>query len=283
MSHLNLENNNFLSEHFNSSEFEYENENENNSIFSFDVPIFYEKDINLREIKNNEKGEKKLYFIDKFKDKESKPFLKFVIKEEKSTKIRFELIQKKRKRGRPKAVYINDLKKYNKIHGKNQTDNLLRKIQVHYFSFIVSFLNDIVRTLKYKRKFLKLNYEYKSNINKNFIDSLKEKTIGQIICNKISNKYKYKEENSNILLYDKIKRNTIMKKILEINYLKLFEIYYESKKKINLEEYGIDIDIILTDKIKMYNDLLQDKKNNEIDKQKIEESIKKNFFNSKLF
>ena len=74
-----------------------------------------------------------------------------------------------------------------------------------------------------------------------------------------------------------------MKKILEINYLKLFEIYYESKKKINLEEYGIDIDIILTDKIKMYNDLLQDKKNNEIDKQKIEESIKKNFFNSKLF
>ena len=185
-----------------------------NSIFPSssinEIHHFYEKDINLREIKNNEKGEKKLYFIDKFKDKESKPFLKFVIKEEKSTKIRFELIQKKRKRGRPKAVYINDLKKYNKIHGKNQTDNLLRKIQVHYFSFIVSFLNNILRTLKYKRKFLKLNYEYKSNINKNFIDSLKEKTIGQIICNKISNKYK--EENSNILLYDKIKRNTIMKK-----------------------------------------------------------------------
>ena len=57
---------------------------------------------------------------------------------------------------------------------------------------------------------------------------MKEKTIGQIICNKISNKYK--EENSNILLYDKIKRNTIMKKILEINYLKLFEIYYVRKE-----------------------------------------------------
>ena len=57
---------------------------------------------------------------------------------------------------------------------------------------------------------------------------MKEKTLGQIICNKISNKYK--EENSNILLYDKIKRNTIMKKILEINYLKLFEIYYVRKE-----------------------------------------------------
>ena len=43
-----------------------------------------------------------------------------------------------------------------------------------------------------------------------------------------------------------------------------------------MEEYGIDIDIILTDKIKMYNDLLQNKNNNEIDKQKIEE--RKNYY-----
>lgn len=292
MSHLNLENNNItnvpLREHFNSSEFESKNENEDNSIFPSsslnEIPIFYEEDLNLREIENNEKEEKKLYFIDKSEEKKNKPLLKFVIEKEKSSKNRFELIQKKRKRGRPKAININDLKKYNKIHDKNKTDNLLRKIQVHYFSFIVSFLNNILKILNYKRKFLKLNYEYKSNINKNFIHSLKEKTLGQIICNKISNKYKYKEEDSNILLYNKIKRNTIMKKVLEINYLKLFEIYYESKKRINLKEYGIDRDIVLTDKIKMYNDLLQNKKFNEIDRQKIEESIKKNFFNnSKLF
>lgn len=292
MSHYNLENNNFLNvslrEYFNSSEFESESENKDNSIFPSsslnEIPIFYEEDLNLREIENNEKEEKKLYFIDKSEEKKNKPFLKFAIEKEKSSKNRFELIQKKRKRGRPKAVNINDLKKYNKIHDKNKTDNLLRKIQVHYFSFIVSFLNNILKILNYKRKFLKLNYEYKSNINKNFIHSLKEKTLGQIICNKISNKYKYKEEDSNILLYNKIKRNTIMKKVLEINYLKLFEIYYESKKRINLKEYGIDRDIVLTDKIKMYNDLLQNKKFNEIDRQKIEESIKKNFFNnSKLF
>ena len=69
MSHFNLENNNFLnvslSEHFNSSEFESKNENEDNSIFSSsinEVPIFYEKALNLREIKNNEKGEKKTIF-----------------------------------------------------------------------------------------------------------------------------------------------------------------------------------------------------------------------------
>jgi len=66
-----------------------------NSIFPSssinEVHHFYEKDINLREIKNNEKEEKKLYFVDNSKDKESKSLLKFVIEEEKSTKIRFEL------------------------------------------------------------------------------------------------------------------------------------------------------------------------------------------------
>ena len=106
---------------------------------------------------------------------------------------------------------------------------------------------------------------------------MKENTIGEIICNKISSKYKYKDENSNKLLYDKIKGNIVMKKILEIKYLKLFEIYYESNKIISLEEYGINKEIILTNKVKMYNDLLQKQKFYERDKKEIEKIIKKNF------
>ena len=116
MSHYyNLENNNFLNvssrEYFNSSEFESESENKDNSIFPSsslnEIPIFYEEDLNLREIENNEKEEKRLYFIDKSEEKKNKSFLKFAIEKEKSSKNRFELIQKKRKRGRPKAININ--------------------------------------------------------------------------------------------------------------------------------------------------------------------------------
>ena len=70
------------------------------------------------------KVKKKLYFIDKSKDKENKSLLKFVIEEEKPTKIRFELIQKKRKRGSPKSVNINELKIYNKF--------IVKLIQITY-------------------------------------------------------------------------------------------------------------------------------------------------------
>lgn len=283
MNHFNLESNNFLDvslcKHINYSQAELESENGDNSIFPCssqnEIPIFYEETPKLREIKTNEKEEERLYFIDKSKDIENKSFFKCIKEEEKRSKNRFEL-KKKRKRGRPKTINKKD-QKYDKIHDKNQTDNLLRKIKVHYFSFIILFLNDILKSLKYKRKFLQLNYEYKSNTSKDIVKSLKENTIGEIICNKISSKYKYKDENSNKLLYDKIKGNIIMKKIFEIKYLKLFEIYYESNKIISLEEYGINKEIILTNKVKMYNDLLQKEKFNEKDKKEIEKSIKKNF------
>jgi len=283
MIRFNSENNNILDvslcEHFNYCQAELEMEIEDNSIFpcssSNEIPIFDEVIPKLREIKNNEKEEEKLYFIDKSKDIENESLLKFMKEEEKNSKIRFEL-KKKRKRGRPKTINRNE-QKYDKIHDKNQTDNLLRKIQVHYFSFIVLFLNDILRILKYKRKFCQLKYEYKSNINKDFVESLKEHNIGEIICKEISSKYKYKDQNINKLLYDKIKGNIVMKKILEIKYLKLFDIYYESNKKISLKEYGINKEIILTNKVKMYNDLLQKQKDNERDKKEIEKSIKKNF------
>ena len=66
----------------------------------------------------------------------------------------------KKKRGRKRFVY-NEKKQ--KVHDKNATDNLLRKVQVHYLSFIVSFLNEILKALNYKQRFFQLNYRMKQN------------------------------------------------------------------------------------------------------------------------
>ena len=143
------------------------------------------------------------------------------------------MTKKKTKRGRERTIKENENKnKKEKIHDKNTSDNLIRKIQVHYLSFIVSFLNDILKNLNYKTKFLNLNYEFKMNIKKDFVESLKKKTIGEIISNEISIKYKGKEKNFNKNLYEKIKDNEVLNKIFEDNYIKLFKnIYYKSKKK----------------------------------------------------
>ena len=163
-------------------------------------------------------------------DTKNEKIKKFIINEENNST---QLTKKKTKRGRERTIKEKENKnKKEKIHDKNTSDNLIRKIQVHYLSFIVSFLNDILKNLNYKTKFLNLNYEFKMNIKKDFVESLKKKTIGEIISNEISIKYKGKEKNFNKNLYDKIKDNDVLNKIFKDNYIKLFKnIYYKSKKK----------------------------------------------------
>ena len=55
----------------------------------------------------------------------------------------------------------NKIIKKKKCHGKNETDNLIRKIQVHYISFIRSFINEIIMHLNINKKFLKIDYKIK--------------------------------------------------------------------------------------------------------------------------
>ena len=59
-----------------------------------------------------------------------------------------------------------------------------------------------------------------------------------------------------------------MNNILSENYLKFFKkIYYKSNRNINLKEYGQDKDILLSKKVKLFEDLLKDNKASDIDKE----------------
>ena len=110
---------------------------------------------------------------------------------------------------------------------------------------------------------------------------LTSKNIGDIIKSRISSKYsKTKEEeeknNYNENIYNQIKQKDIkayevLTKIFSENYLKFFEtIYRQDKKTINLEEYGLNQTITLSEKVKTFSDKLNDEeKLNEIFKEKI--------------
>ena len=200
--------------------------------------------------------------------------INFVVKKEMTEPI----IKTLNKRGRKKNKNIINGKE--KTHGKNSPDNLLRKIQVHYLTFIISFINEILQKLGIKQKFLHLNHKFKRNVNRKFVEYLKTKNIRQIICNEISPKYKEKEDNE--LIYDKIEVE-VLKKILSENYLTFFrKIYYNKSNNINLKEYGLDKNIILSKKVKKFNDLQKkiDSKNGyKID---INQFIEKHFFTSKF-
>jgi len=201
--------------------------------------------IKTNHLKEEEISENDIYYVKQSKNSQS---IKFTLKS--------------KKRGRVKQ------KKINKIHDKHTIDNVLRKVQVNYMTFLISFINEILKNLNYNEKFLKLDYSIKKNINKDFFESLKTKNIEEIICSKISGKYK-KEKKNNRNIFEKIKEKKNKEKkviinILSENYLNFFwKIYYKSCKLINLKEYGLDKEITLSDKVIMYKDLL--KKNEKLD------------------
>lgn len=177
------------------------------------------------------------------------------------------LLSKKKYRGRQKKNQVTNDDNIKK-HDKFSTDNLLRKIQVQYMSFIILFLNEILEQFNYKQKFFKLDYQFKKNVNIKFVESLKQKSLGEIICNKISSKYKTNNENANIKIYEEIKTNEILNNILSENYLQFFKkIYYKNNRHINLKEYGLDKDIILPIKIKLFEDLFKDNNASDFDKE----------------
>jgi hypothetical protein len=188
-----------------------------------------------------------------------------------------------KKRGKPSILNTN------KVHDKFSFDNELRKVNNHSLSCIVPFLNVILIVLDINEEFYQLSYEFKKEIKNSYFCELKKKTLGEIICNKISSKYIKHDENKNINLYKKLENHEILKKIFKMDYITFFKRYYmESKKCINLKDFGLEKEIILSEKCKMYNDLIESiKKSSNKDNEKYIKSIQKcidqNYISKKLF
>lgn len=167
---------------------------------------------------------------------------------------------KNKKRGRP----TDSEKENKKIHDKFSSDNIKRKIQVHYLTFIIYFINDILKSSGIKDEFKKLSYDFKKVVSQQKFNLLKSSTIGEIVSNKISTKYKKNEENHNSKLYDIFKTNEVLEKIFDMNYLDFFKMYYmKNKTSLDLKIFGIEKEITLSKKTETYYDLLEKLKKEE--------------------
>ena len=224
------------------------------------LPIFYpekEHDKVLNEAKNI--NDDMQYFLSKDQNT--------------TTEIKFETKIIKQKRGRVRKSLRKEM---SKSHDRNTIDNLLRKVQVHYLSFITTFLNNVLIALNKSKKFQKLDYKYKRNIKKTFVNSLKIKNIGDIIGSEISDKYKKFDKNYNKALLEEYKKDEILSELFKKQYLVLFrKIYYKNKKKINMKELGINLDQeINLSNAKTFEDLLKEKDNN-INDEEYKSNLKK--------
>ena len=170
-----------------------------------------------------------------------------------------------------------------KCHDKYSSDNILRKIQVHFISFIIEYSNAILQVFC-DSKFYKIDYKYIKTVNKSFFHNIKNQKISEILCQKISEKYKRKDKETNrftVELY--INTNPELKQIFSETYVDLFKnVYYLGKREITLKMNG-ENKVISLYGIKMFKDFIdkiekEDKENNEYIN-RIKKCVQDNFLN----
>lgn len=162
-----------------------------------------------------------------------------------------------------------------KKHDKMEKDNIVRKIQVHYCNFLINFINEIIKRIiideSYKTEnaeqiihmtdylFNNINYKFKSNIKKEFIEEMENMAIKDIISPKkeFCELHSIKNKNELIMKRIELKNNPILNKILNQKYLYYFnEIYYPNKRNIILNEENEILNINLSNNTKLFNDLV---------------------------
>ena len=231
--------------------------------------IFQEETLNLNESDDDE-NDSSLYFIKKQDNLENESrstaysinnFLliqnKFPIKKKESKiskKINFKTVLRKKRGKKAKFVELNKSKK--SINNYYDFDNIQRKIQVHYISFLVSLANDKVEQFfgkKRKYQFKDIKYELKRLVNHKNVEYLKSCKYSDIMQMKISPKNKRFTEDTNKNIYLEItKLSKELTNFFDKNYLYIFQKYYLGLKP-NEKEINFEGDkIILSVKTKGY-------------------------------
>ena len=190
----------------------------------------------------------------------------------------------KKKVGRKPMKNKQEGQKENKnIHTKDYKDNITRKIQVHFLNFLILFINEILINYGFEKKFLKIDYKNKKNVNKKSIENLKKKEIGQILCQDITTKYRklYKiDKEINKKLYLEVIKYDSIKKILSETYINIFRnIYYVNKREIN----DYDLNIKLSNNVKTYKDLLEENKEDSEYIEKMNKVVEEYYLPKKIF
>ena len=116
-----------------------------------------------------------------------------------------------------------------KFHDNTQEDNLLTKIQTHFFTFIMHFCNDALKDedKNFNGNFKNINHESKRTVNFNYTTQLKNSTIKDLLKLDISKKYKRIKKSYNRELLKKIEDSSPgLSELFEMSYLELFRNYY---------------------------------------------------------
>ena len=183
-----------------------------------------------------------------------------------------------KKRGRKKEKEEKE-KKSKKCHSSDDFDNIQRKIQVSFISFLIRLANDLLKNIfgqKTKFHFKDVDYELKKIVNHKYIESLKKSKYSDIMELRISPKNKRFSAFENKETLNKVcKYSPFLKKFFRNNYLYIFQKYYCTIIN-NKEEVDIDgFKVILSPKTKTFYNLLV---KNESNKKKFNSVVEDVYF-----
>ena len=183
------------------------------------------------------------------------------------------------KRGR-KSIKNEKRNKYlKKYHGSSDFDNVQRKIQVNFITFLVKLANDAIKTVlgkKTKYFFKDVRYDLKKIVSHKYVEHLKKCKYSDIIQMKISLKNKNYEENLNKNTFLEIcKISPELQKFFDKNYLYIFQKYYCGLKN---NQDIIDFDGLKVELSPMTKGFLNLLKKNEGGKDKFKNVLKDVYF-----
>ena len=182
-----------------------------------------------------------------------------VLKDKIITKIGKFQIEKKKDRGKQSKLSRK------RKHEKTSLDNLLTKVQVHFFSFIIDISNDALFTefnIKNNDNFKEIDYRFKRKINYSSFEIYKNGSIKNILKLEISPKYKnYCKDHNEKLLNKVISLSNWLNHFFNMNYLKLFDYYYNNQKPLNKFCFE-GKEIKLSKNIKTFSNLLEKNSDN---------------------
>ena len=180
-------------------------------------------------------------------------------------------LEKKRRGRKPKNETFPK-----RVHDAHDYDNILRKIQVHFLTFIICFMNDLIEAFIPNSKDLKfknLSYKLKKTVNHSYVEELKTKTVGDILQFQASSKNKRSIDSINKVIFQKVKDLCpfINYKFFNMSYLEIFSQYYYKSEKILFFEGK---KVKMSERTRVFADLLE--KNSEA-AEKIQQIVFHNF------
>ena len=165
------------------------------------------------------------------------------------------IIEKQKKRGRQ----TKNMKKPQ--HLKTDSDNLQRKIQIHFFTFIVNLSNDAIKTVfgsKTSYNFKQIDYKCKILISQHNVNNLHKLAIKDILKMKISPKIKnYSEYINKDTLNIVCNLSTLLEDFFDIKYLDFFNDFYFNKEKEAYKAIFKGLEIPFSKKTKNFYQLLK--------------------------